>query len=82
MSHAAARGIEIESLESSLDGDIDLQGFLGLSESAPKGYQAIRVVFRVKSSASVEELEPLYRFSPVYETISNAVPVDVRIQKM
>jgi uncharacterized OsmC-like protein len=80
--HAAARGIEIESLESSLDGDIDLQGFLGLSESVPKGYQAIRVVLRVKSSASIEELEPLYAFSPVYETISRSVPVDVRIEKV
>jgi uncharacterized OsmC-like protein len=80
--HAAARGIEIESLESSLDGDIDLQGFLALSESVPKGYQAIRVVFRVKSTASVEEIEQLYSFSPVYETISRSVPVEVRIEKV
>ena len=40
---AAARGIEIESIESSLEGDIDIQGFLGLSEDVRKGYQGIRV---------------------------------------
>jgi hypothetical protein len=36
--HAAARGIPIEEVESSLEGDIDLHGFLGLDRNVRKGY--------------------------------------------
>jgi len=80
--HAAARGIEIEALESSLEGDIDLRGFLGLSPTVQKGYTAIRVVFRVKADASAEKLMALAAFSPVYDTVSRSVPVDIRFEKM
>lgn len=80
--HAASRRIEIESLESKLEGDIDLRGFLGLAADVPKGYTAIRVVFRVKSSGTPEQLMTCAAFSPVYSTISAAVPVDVRIEKV
>lgn len=77
--HAAARGIHIESVESKLEGDLDLQGFLGLSESVRKGYQQIRVAFTVKSNASAEQLEALTKFSPVYDIVSNPVPVSIAI---
>lgn len=77
--HAAARGIHIESVESKLEGDLDLQGFLGLSERVRKGYQQIRVTFTVKSDASVEQLEALTKFSPVYDIVSNPVPVSIAI---
>jgi uncharacterized OsmC-like protein len=78
--HAAARGIKIESLESSFEGDLDLQGFLGLRDGVRPGYQQIRVTFRVKTDASKEEIEPLYKFSPVYDVVSRSVPVDVQIE--
>jgi uncharacterized OsmC-like protein len=55
--HAAARGIRIESLESQLEGDLDLRGFLGLSDDVRKGFQAIRARFTIKSDASTEQLE-------------------------
>ena len=38
VAHAAVRGIEIEELESELEGDIDLRGFLGLAMDVPKEY--------------------------------------------
>jgi len=41
--HAAAKGIVLKSVESRLEGDIDLQGFLGLSEDVRKGFQGIRL---------------------------------------
>ncbi len=79
--HAAARGIHIESIESKLEGDMDVQGFLGLSEDVRKGFQQIRVWFTVKSDASAEELEALMKFSPVYDIVSNPVPVSIAITK-
>ena len=45
VAHAAVRGIEIEELESELEGDIDLNGFLGLDAKTPKGFTEIRARF-------------------------------------
>jgi len=78
--HAAARGIEIRGVESQLEGDLDLRGFLGLSEKVRKGYQAIRVRMRVQSDASPETLRELTGYSPVYDIVSKSVPVEVTIE--
>lgn len=79
--HAAARGIRIESLESQLEGDLDLRGFLGLSDDVRTGFQQIRAKFTVKSDASKKQLEELTKFSPVYDTITNPVPVAISINE-
>jgi uncharacterized OsmC-like protein len=78
--HAAARGIAIEAVDSTLEGDLDLRGFLGLSADVRKGYQRIRVRMRVKSPASSEQLTALSKFSPVYGIVSGSLPVDVVIE--
>jgi uncharacterized OsmC-like protein len=78
--HAAARGIAIDGIESKLEGDLDLQGFLGLSDKVRKGYSGIRVAMKVKTEAKVEELQPLVKFSPVFDIVSGSVPVSVDIQ--
>jgi uncharacterized OsmC-like protein len=80
--HAAARGITIDEVESELEGDIDLQGLLGLSDKVRKGYQNIRVNFKVKSDAPAETLQELCKFSPVYDIVSNPVPVSLQVEKM
>ena len=80
--HAAVQGIEIESVESSLEGDMDVRGMLGLSEEVRKGYQAVRVRMRVKSKASAETLKELALFSPVYDIVSRSVPVEVVLEKV
>lgn len=77
--HAAARGIEIGAVESAFDGDLDLRGFLGLSDEVRKGYQQIRVTMRVQTAASEEALRACVAYSPVYEMISAAVPVVLAI---
>lgn len=77
--HAAARGIRLESVESQLEGDLDLQGFLGLSDQVRRGYKEIRVTFTVKSDASSEQLQELTKFSPVFDIVSNPVPVSISI---
>ena len=79
--HAAARGIEIDSVRSHLDGALDIRGFLGLSKDVPKGYQEIRVKMHVKSDAPAEKLKELAMFSPVHDTLTRAVRVQVDIVK-
>jgi uncharacterized OsmC-like protein len=78
--HAAARGIAIKAAESALEGDLDLRGFLGLSNEVRKGYHAIRVKMRVQSDATPKMLRELAQFSPVYDMISRSVPVEVTIE--
>jgi uncharacterized OsmC-like protein len=80
--HAAARGIEIEELECEVQGEIDLNGFLGLSDGVRNGYQNISVSFKVKTDdASTEELLNFAKFSPVFDTVTNGTPVNVKIEK-
>ncbi|HYD88239.1 MAG TPA: OsmC family protein [Vitreimonas sp.] len=78
--HAAARNIVIEAIDSELDGDLDLRGFLGLSEEVRKGYQAIRVRMRVKTKAMPETIKALTQMSPVLDVVSKSVPVTVSVE--
>jgi len=78
--HCAGEGIEIESIESTVDGEVDLQGFLGMDENVRKGFEGIHVTMRVKSDAPREKLAELARYSPVYDTLTRPVPVDVKIE--
>lgn len=77
--HAAARGIEIRSLSTELEGDLDLQGFLGLDETVPAGYREIRIRMTIDADCSEEELDSLLRYahghSPVCTTVCRPVPV-------
>jgi uncharacterized OsmC-like protein len=83
--HAAARGIRIDEVESRFEGDIDLHGFLGLSQTIRNGYEQIRVTFRVKGDASDKELAELVELaqqrSPVFDTVTHPVPVKVSIER-
>ena len=79
--HAAVRGIEIDSISSELEGDLDARGFLGLSDEVRKGYHHVRVTMKVKSDAPAEQLKELAMFSPVYDMISNSLPVELTIRK-
>ena len=80
VAHAAVRGIEIEEIESELEGDLDLNGFLGLSPETPRGFTRIQVNFRVKaSSQDLQTIESLAAFSPVLNTLVSGVPVHVSV---
>jgi uncharacterized OsmC-like protein len=81
VAHAAVRGIHIEELESTLEGDLDLRGFLGISQSVPRGYANIRVNFSVKAKPEdLPRLRELAYFSPVFNTITNGANVDVDVK--
>ena len=83
--HAAAKGIVLKSVESRLEGDIDLRGFLGIDKNVRNGYQEIRVYFKIDADVPDEELEELVRlgptYSPVYDSITKGVPVKVQLDK-
>jgi uncharacterized OsmC-like protein len=77
--HAAARGIEIESLSTTLTGQIDLQGLLALAD-VPAGYEGIRIEMAIEArNASDADLDDLLAFaqthSPVCNTVCRPVPV-------
>jgi uncharacterized OsmC-like protein len=74
--HAAVQGIRIEAVESSYTGDMDVRGLFGLADDVRKGFSKVTVNMRVKSEASVEELTELALYSPVYEMVSQSLPVE------
>lgn len=76
--HAAARGIRLESIHSELEGSLDLQGFLGLSQ-VRKGYQDIRFHLTARGDATAETLRELCDFSPVLDVVSHGTRVDVQV---
>lgn len=84
--NAAARGIHVGSLSFSMEGDIDLHGFLGLSDRVRPGYQNIRLTCRIGSDAPRETLEELWdyvqRTSPVLDIVRNPVPVSLAIENV
>jgi len=84
--HAAARGVTVRAVESELEGDLDLRGFLGLSDTIRRGYKNIGVKMRVDADASQDVLDELIEMaqkrSPVFDIISNPVNVMVTGEPM
>ncbi|MDX1600478.1 MAG: OsmC family protein [Anaerolineales bacterium] len=82
--NAAAQGIQVEELEFDLEGELDLHGFLGLSDDVRAGYKNIQVNYRVKADAPREKIEELCDYvqktSPVVDVLTNPVPVNVELQ--
>jgi uncharacterized OsmC-like protein len=81
---AAARGIDLQEVESTVEGNIDLLGIFGLDSNVRNGYQGVRVSFRIKGDASEEELKNLLMRSKdrsaVYDVMTNGIPVDIEVQ--
>jgi len=83
VAHAAVRGIQIQALESELEGDIDLRGFLGLADDVTKGFTDIRIKFKVKADVkNLDRLKRLTAFSPVLNTITQGATVDIQVEEM
>ena len=85
IAHASAKGIPIKAVESRYEGDIDLRGFLGLSEDVKVGYQNIRVYFKIDADISGAEKQELIKmaqkYSPVFNTVFNQTPVSVQLDQ-
>jgi uncharacterized OsmC-like protein len=85
VAHASAKGIKLKGVQSRYEGDIDLRGFLGISEEVPVGYQNIRVTFKIDADIPEEQKEELIRmaqkYSPVFNTVTQKTPVSVALEK-
>lgn len=81
---AAARGIRLTEVHSTVAGDIDLNGILGLDPDVRNGYQQLTVRFTVKGDAPAEKLRELVAQSQarsaVYDVITNQVPVTIEVE--
>jgi len=84
--HSAARGVQIEAVESSIEGNLDARGLLDLDNSVRTGYQGIRVNFKVKADVPDDQLQTIAqlgpRFSPIFDSISNGVPVSFKAERL
>jgi uncharacterized OsmC-like protein len=78
---AAARKVTLTAVSSTVEGDMDVQGALGLSDEVRNGFEQIRVHFRIEGDASPEKLQELVeracRRSAVFDMVTNGVPVSV-----
>lgn len=80
IAHAISRGIQIDSINIDVEGDVDLRGFTGISNDVRPGAQQFRVNMNIKSNtASKEQINELYdigkRFSPAFDTLTNGTSV-------
>jgi uncharacterized OsmC-like protein len=77
--HAAARGMAVEGVRTSFEGDLDVHGLLGMSKHIRRGYSQIRVSFEIDGDFSDEEKMELVKMaeahSPVFDMVTNGVPV-------
>ena len=76
---AASQGIEIESIRSEVEGDLDLQGMLGLDPDVRPGYQEIRARLVIRTKGPRDVVRGFHRSSPVYDTLSRPVPIKVDV---
>jgi len=81
---AAARGVKLSSVESRIEGDIDLRGIFGLPTEGRNGYERIRATFTIAGDAPPEKLQAIVEQSrarsAVYDAIANGVPIDLRVE--
>jgi uncharacterized OsmC-like protein len=81
---AAARGVELTEVESTLEGDMDVRGALGIDDDYRNGFERIRASFRVEGNAPEERLrevvERARQRSAVYDMVTNGVPVELEVE--
>jgi uncharacterized OsmC-like protein len=80
---AAARGVKLTFVESTIEGEMDLRGILGISDEVRNGYRKIQVSFDIQGDASPEKLREIVQQSQarsaVFDVITNGVPVEVTV---
>lgn len=82
---ASTRGVTLHEVESTIEGDMDLLGIFGLSETARNGYEQIRVDFKIKGDAPEEKLRAIVEQSrarsAVYDVLTNGVQVKLSVNE-
>ena len=80
---AQNRGIQLRSVESQVEGRMDIRGILGIDSDVRNGYDDVKVTFKIDADASKPEIEALVaqsqKRSAVYDVITNPVNVTVEV---
>jgi len=80
---AQNRGIQLRSVESTVEGNHDIRGILGVDSDVRNGFNDVKVTFSIDADASKEEIEALVaqsqKRSAVYDVITNPVNVTVEV---
>ena len=80
---AQNRGIQLRSVESKVEGKMDIQGILGIDSDVRNGYDDIKITFKIDADASKKEIEALVaqsqKRSAVYDAITNPTNVTVEV---
>ena len=79
---AAARGINLTEVSSTVEGDIDLLGIFGLSDEVRNGYEQIKVSFKLRGDDPEklrQVVEQSRQRSAVFDVITNGVPVSIDV---
>jgi uncharacterized OsmC-like protein len=80
---AAARRVQLRSVTATVEGDIDLQGILGLSDEVRNGYEQVRVRFQIDADAPAEKIRQIVdqsrARSAVFDVLTNGVPVAIEV---
>ena len=81
---ATARKVRLTEVESTLEGDMDVRGALGLDDDYRNGFERIRVSFRIQGEGPPEKLREIAsrasRRSAVYDMVTNGVPVAIEVE--
>jgi uncharacterized OsmC-like protein len=81
---AQNRGVQLNSVRSTVEGDMDLAGILGIDREVRNGYSEIKVTFEIDADASPEEIESIVdqsrKRSAVYDVISNPSNVTIEVK--
>jgi uncharacterized OsmC-like protein len=78
---AAAMGLEVRSVETTAEGDLDLRGTLGLDREVGAGFEAIRLRFAIDApGASDEDLDALMRKTERYCTVAQTLMAPPPVQ--
>jgi uncharacterized OsmC-like protein len=80
---AAARRVPLTMVESTIEGDLDVHGAMGLDDGVRNGFQAIRMSIRIAGDAPEEKLREVVQRgtdrSVVFDSITNGVPITVDV---
>jgi len=78
---AQNRGVQLRSVESKVEGTMDIQGILGMDSQVRNGYDDIKITFNIDADASKKEIEAIVaqsqKRSAVYDVITNPTNVTV-----
>jgi uncharacterized OsmC-like protein len=80
---AQNRGIQIRSIEATVEGDHDIRGILGADSDVRNGFNDVRVNFKIDADASQQEIEALVaqsqKRSAVFDALTNPTEVTVSV---